>query len=171
MKKILILIPFAAFSALAQDNAITTALKTQFTSINNNLVKAAEKMPEESYSFKAADTVRSFGQLIGHVANANYMFCAVASGEANPNKGNIEKEKTTKADLVAALRGSVEFCGKAYDGLNDAKMIEKVKMRQNETPRVAVLANNNSHDNEHYGNLVTYMRIKGLVPPSSEPRN
>jgi uncharacterized damage-inducible protein DinB len=173
MKPILCLLSIAAVSAMAQsaDNPITTAIKGNYTSIKNNLIKAAEKMPEENYSFKATEEVRSFGQLIGHVANANFMFCAAAAGEKSPATSNIEKDKTTKADLVQGLKDSFAYCDKVWDGMTDAKAVEKTRFGRNEAPRVGVLAGNNSHNNEHYGNIVTYMRLKKLVPPSSEPRN
>ena len=171
MKKIFCLIPLAALSVMAQDNPISTAIKNQYTAVKTNLIKASEKMPEEAYAFKATPDVRSFGQLIGHVANANYFYCSAVAGEKSPAPGNIEKEKTTKADLSQALKDAFAYCDKVYDGMTDAKGVEKVKAGRNETARLGILAGNNSHNNEHYGNIVTYMRLNKLVPPSSEPRN
>lgn len=138
--------------------------------LKNNVVKAAAKMPEESYNFRPSHDVRSFAQLLGHIANAEYNFCAAVAGEKNPNTVNIEKEKTTKADIVAALEGAFAYCEKAYAGITDDKVNEVAKMGNNERNKLGILAFNNAHTNEHYGNLVTYMRIRGLVPPSSEPR-
>ena len=173
MKKIVFLFPLFALSVLAQsgDNPISTAIKGGYTNVKTNLIKAAEKMPEDAYSFKATDDVRSFGQLVGHIANANYHFCAAAAGEASPSTINIEKETTSKADLVQSLKDAFAFCDKVYEGMTDAKGAEKVKMGRNEVARLGLLATNTSHSNEHYGNIVTYMRLKKLVPPSSEPRN
>jgi uncharacterized damage-inducible protein DinB len=136
--------------------------------LKNNVVKSAEKMPEENYSFRPTEDVRTFAQLLGHVANAEYNFCAAVLGEKNPNTTNIEKEKSSKADLVAALNGAFGYCEKAYAYLTDDKIGEMAKMGNNERNKFGILAFNNAHTNEHYGNLVTYMRIKGLVPPSSE---
>jgi uncharacterized damage-inducible protein DinB len=137
--------------------------------VRNNIARAAEKMPEENYAFKPVPEVRSFGQLVGHVADAQYMICAMAKGVARPEV-QVEKTKTTKADLVAALKEANAFCDGAFADLTDVKAAEAVKMFGRERTRLAVLNMNTSHDNEHYGNIVTYMRIKGLVPPSSEPR-
>lgn len=158
------------FAAQAADNPLSAAVKMQYGMAKGNLVKAADKMPEADYSFKPTDSVRSFGQVIGHVANANYMFCSSAAGEKSPQSANIEKTKTTKADLVQALKDSYAYCDKVYDAMTDATAVETVKLFGNELPKLGVLTFNNMHDFEHYGNVVTYLRIKNIVPPSSEPR-
>lgn len=136
--------------------------------LKNNVIKAAEKMPEESYGFKPSHDVRSFAQLLGHIANAEFNFCAAVLGEKNPSGANIEKDKTTKADLVASLKEAFGYCEKAYASMSDDKINETAKFGQGERSKFGVLAFNNAHTNEHYGNIVTYMRIRGFVPPSSE---
>ena len=107
-------------------------------------------------------------QLLAHVANTQFTYCAAAKGEPNPNKDDFEKTATTKAAIQKALADSFAFCDTIYGSLTDAKAMEMVKVGQNEIPRAARLISNIAHDNEHYGNLVTYMRIKGIVPPSTE---
>src|SRR5215470_7191841 len=151
----------------AQANPLSTWNKLAYGRVKGVLLKSAEKMPEENYSFQPVDTVRTYGQIIGHVADAQYMFCSTALGETNPGL-NIEKTKTTKADLVAALKDSVAYCDKAYDSMTDATGAQLVKLFNFELPKLGALSINNMHDMEHYGNLVTYMRIKNIVPPSSE---
>ena len=131
------------------------------------LLKSAEKMPEENYSFKPVETVRSYGQIVGHVADAQYAFCSIALGEKNPAL-DIEHTKTSRADLIAALNTAFAYCDKAYDGMTDATAVQTVKLFGNDAPRLSALTVNNMHDLEHYGNLVTYMRLKNIVPPSSE---
>lgn len=133
----------------------------------NMLIRAAEKMPEENYSFKPTPEVRSFGQIIGHVADAQYFFASTISGEPNPNP-QVEKTKTTKVELVQALKDATAFGQKAYSGMTDAKAAELIQFFGQKMPRLTVMTINTSHSDEHYGNLVTYMRMKGLVPPSSE---
>jgi uncharacterized damage-inducible protein DinB len=133
----------------------------------SNLVKAAEKMPEEKYNFKPVDSVRSFGQLVGHVADAQYLFCAPILGEAAPRPG-VEKNKTAKADLVAALGEAFAYCDKAHASLTDAHAADAVKFFGRESTKLGVLNFNNMHNYEHYGNMVTYLRMNNLVPPSSE---
>jgi uncharacterized damage-inducible protein DinB len=128
-------------------------------------------MSDADYSFKPTDEVRSYGQIVGHVANANYMFCSTALGEKSPAAADIEKTKTTKADLVQALKDSFAYCDKAYDGMTDTLALQKVKLFGHEMPALGVLTFNNMHDYEHYGNIVTYLRLKNIVPPSSEKRN
>jgi uncharacterized damage-inducible protein DinB len=151
----------------APANPITASEKGLYMVIVGPVVRAAEKMPEENYAFKPTPDVRSFGQLVGHVADANYAFCAQAQGLPNPSK-NIEKTKTSKADLVAALKDSVASCGKAFDAMTDASGSELVKFRGFQLAKLTLLSLNTAHTDEHYGNMVTYLRLKGIVPPTSE---
>lgn len=148
-------------------NPITDSEKGLYSFVSGAAIGAAQKMPEENYSFKPTPEVRSFGQLVGHVADANYNFCALASGEPNPGKG-IEKTKTSKADLVAALKDAVVYCNKAFDGMSDAKGSEMVKFMNFNMAKLTVFTLNTAHTDEHYGNMVTYLRMKGIVPPTSE---
>jgi uncharacterized damage-inducible protein DinB len=156
--------------ALAQTSPYAAAQKQMFAMVKGNITKSAEQMKEEDYAFKPVDTVRSFGAIIGHIANANFMICSMGSGAANPMKDtDIEKTKTTKADLQKALADSFAFCDAQFDALTEAKAAEVIDFfRGSKLPRLNVLGFNIAHDMEHYGNLVTYMRIKGLVPPSSQ---
>jgi uncharacterized damage-inducible protein DinB len=158
-----------SLNAQSSDNPLSAANKAFYMLIRGNIAKAADKMPEESYSFKPTADVRSFGQLVGHVADASYMFCSLAAGEKNPSPG-IEKTKTSKADLVKALNDALAYCDKTYDGMTDTAGLEKAKFFGREFPKLSILSFNVGHEYEHYGNMVTYMRLKGLVPPSSEPR-
>ena len=156
----------ACAGAFAQDNPLSNGTKTLYGMVKGNLVKAAEKMPEENYSFQPTKDVRTFGQLVGHVADAQYLFCAAAKGEQKAS--DAEKTKTTKADLVAALKASVEYCDGVFNAMTDTAGAEKVKFFGRDSNKLTILNFNVAHDNEHYGNIVTYMRLNGLVPPSSE---
>jgi uncharacterized damage-inducible protein DinB len=162
----LALAPAAAQNAA---NPLSAGQKGLYTMVANNLVRAAEKMPDDQFSFKPSDDVRSFGQLVGHVADAQYSFCSAVLGEKNPALG-IEKGKSAKADLVQALKDGVAYCNKAYDGMTDEQAAQAVKLFGRDQTKLTVLSFNTAHNMEHYGNMVTYMRMKGLVPPSSEGR-
>jgi len=151
----------------APANPITASEKGLYSFVSNAVVGAAQKMPEENYSFKPTPEVRSYGQIVGHVADASYMFCSLATGEANPAKG-IEKTKTSKADLVAALKDAVAYCTKAFDSMTDAKGSQTVKFMSFDLAKLAMFSLNTAHTDEHYGNMVTYLRLKGIVPPTSE---
>lgn len=153
--------------AQANSNPLSAGEKGLYSYIKADLTKAAEKMPEENYAFKPTPEVRSFGQIIGHVADAQYMFCSTVLGDGMKPPG-IEKSKTSKTDLVKALNDAFTYCDKAYDGMTDAHAAEMVKFFGHDMAKLGVLSINNAHSDEHYGNIVTYMRIKGLVPPSSE---
>jgi uncharacterized damage-inducible protein DinB len=148
-------------------NPITASDKGLYSFVSNAVIGAAQKMPEENYSFKPTPEVRSFGQIVGHVADASYMFCSQAIGEANPAK-DIEKTKTSKADLVAALKDGVAYCSKAFDSMTDAKGSHMVKFFNFDIAKLTLFSINTAHTDEHYGNMVTYLRLKGIVPPTSE---
>jgi uncharacterized damage-inducible protein DinB len=152
----------------APTDPLTAAAKRQSDIIKGFVLKAAEKMPEDQYSFKPTPEVRNFGAIVGHIANANHMICSRAAGTENPSKEDIEKTKTAKADLVKALTESFAYCDEVFGKMNDKAGAEAVKFFTGETPKLAVLNFNTMHNFEHYGNLVTYLRMKNIVPPSSE---
>lgn len=157
----------AAAAPATPENPLTGHTKFVYGVTKEILLRAAEKTPEESYSFKPTDAVRSLGQIVGHVADSQYTFCSVVLGEQNP-KPKIEQTKTSKADLIAALKDAFAYCDRAYGGVTDATAAQMVKLGR-DTPKLGVLGINITHSVEHYGNLVTYMRMKNLVPPTSEP--
>jgi uncharacterized damage-inducible protein DinB len=176
MWQLALLASLSAAPALAQTqpatgDPLTGALKRQFENVSRNVREAAEKMPEDKFTYQATKDVRTFGGFVGHVANAHYMLCSRAKGEDNPNKEDFEKV-TGKAALVKAITAANDYCASVFSGANDKWMLETITQgqppNQMQVPRGAVLAGNTSHSNEHYGNLVTYMRLNGLVPPSTE---
>ncbi len=152
----------AAPSVLAADREI-------WTTVIGYVTAAAEQVPDSSYSYRPVPTVRTFGQLIAHIAGSQDMFCAMALGDkANPSDA-IEKTTTGKAALVAALKTSTEHCQKAYAMTDADAMKRTVKVFAGERSALWALLYSTAHDNEHYGNIVTYMRMLGMVPPSSQP--
>lgn len=152
----------------SQGNPLTTHFKHLFGGTKKILIRSAEKMPEENYGFKPTDVVRSFGQIVGHVADSQYAFCSIVLGEKNPAP-KIEQTKTSKADLIAALKDAFAYCDKAYNGMTDASAVQLVKFMDGDRPKLGVLTINNVHTIEHYGNIVTYMRMKNIIPPTSDP--
>ena len=143
------------------------SIKGTFDLVKGNILKAAAQVPEELYAFKPTADVRSMGAVFAHIADANFMICSASSGE-KPTMADIEKTKTTKQDLIAALEASFKFCEAAFSGMTGTRPNEVVKFFvPGSYTRLSVLAFNNAHDFEHYGNVVTYMRLKGMVPPSS----
>jgi uncharacterized damage-inducible protein DinB len=150
-------------------DTVAAGLKQLYQAIRYNIVEAAKLMPEADYAFRPTPDVRTFGQLVGHVTNTHYNFCTAARGVKNPAAKNYET-LTTKADLVAALEASVAFCDAAYDPLADADVGASATFGPVKITKGYALVYNIAHDNEHYGNMVTYLRMKGLVPPSSARR-
>lgn len=155
-------------AAAAQTAADTRAgITSIYEVVKGYLTKAAEQTAEEHYAFKPTADVRSLGQLFGHVANANYMICSIAAGEKSPATSNAE-QLTAKADIQKALAASFAYCDSAWTKIDGAKGAEPVDLFGMKHTRASALALNAAHDWEHYGNIVTYLRLKGLVPPSSQ---
>jgi uncharacterized damage-inducible protein DinB len=170
MKRVIALSAFLAaapLTAQTSTGAVAAAADTWSQTIGF-IIKSAEQMPGEKYAYRPTPEVRTFGQLIGHVAGSQYMYCAAALGDKPANEGDIEKTKTTKAELVEAIKASTEYCKKAY-AISDATAQGMTKIFGEDASKLRMLIGNASHDAEHYGNLVTYFRMNGMVPPSSQP--
>jgi uncharacterized damage-inducible protein DinB len=151
----------------APQNPNVAAMRTSYEVVKGYITRSADKVPEEHYAFKPTPEVRSFGGIVGHIADANYMICSSVKGETNPMASMKHETLTTKADLAKAVKESFAYCDGAY-GITDAQAAASQDLFGMKMNKLGVLAFNTSHDFEHYGNLVTYMRLKGIVPPSSE---
>jgi uncharacterized damage-inducible protein DinB len=178
-----LLISVLAIPAMAQTppqpaaNPLSTWLRGAFMGNRNNIVRSAEKMPEEFYGLRPGpqQEVRTFGQQLGHLANFNFLWCSQAKGEKNPNAGNNLEKLNTKAEFTKALTDAFNYCDGVYAALTDASGEETIDItqengRQTRNPRMALLILNYGHNNEIYGTIVTSLRMKSIVPPASEPR-
>src|SRR5579863_8687610 len=145
-------------------NPLIAEGKQEYTNIKNFILKAAEKMPEADYDFKATPELQSFGQRVAHMA-AQIRTCAVVKGE---QKQSDAASKTSKADLVVALKAAFDECDAAWDSISDSNAIEIIDAGRGKRSRLGTLISNTRHDNEVYGTMTVYMRLKGIVPPSSE---
>ena len=159
-------IVFSVSAVAQQADPLTAALKRQFDGIALNLKEAAEAMPEAKYGFKPSPDVKTFGAEVGHAANAQFNFCARAKGEPNPNKEDFEKV-TDRAALIKAVIASNDYCASVFAGASDKSLMEMVGQGPQAQPRAAVIAQNIAHSNETYGTMVPYMRMSGIVPPST----
>jgi uncharacterized damage-inducible protein DinB len=151
----------------AQDNPFSADTKGAYTGIKNTLLRAADKMPAENYSFRTVPEVRTYGELLTHIADIQFMLCGMVQGEQKQGKA---PENKTKAEATAYLKSSFDYCDPVYNSMTDAAGAMKVKMFGRESTKLGVLNFNISHDNEMYGTAVAYLRIKGIVPPSSDRR-
>ena len=143
-----------------------------YQNLQRNLVEAAEKMPEANYSFKPTPDVRPFGELVAHVALSQFGSCATLKGDtAAPHKGEKEDAARSKAELVALLKESAAYCDPVLTALKDEDMTSLTKAGQNQVAKGLFLAGTNSHGNEMYGTMAVYLRLKGLVPPTTERQN
>jgi hypothetical protein len=157
----------AAFAAAlpAQDkNPVLVDQKAAYNRVKGFLLKMADKMPEDAYSFKPTPEVETFGQRIAHISNQIRACSAVAGAPKTAPSG------TSKTELVAALKASFDACDAAWDGTTDANAMDMVSAGRGQRARLSILIGNTVHDNEMYGALAVYLRLKGVVPPSSEGR-
>jgi len=149
-------------------NPLSTEVKAAYTRVKTNFIKAAEKMPEENYSFKPTPEVQSFGERVAHIAVSSIGPCSAMSGSP---KSIDAKTLKAKADVVSALKDSFAACDAVIDGLTDADAVTMMTGgRGGPQSKLARLYGMIAHDNELYGYICVYMRLKGIVPPSSEGR-
>jgi uncharacterized damage-inducible protein DinB len=149
-------------------------LQAQYASLKRNIVGSADKMPAEHFPFKPAPEVMTYAGLLGHIVDVQYGFCNAVKGGANPAAGKALDTLTDKAALIAAVKDAFAYCDDAFAGLTTENALEMLTLgtapNQRQVARANQLTMVLTHGNEHYGNLVTYLRIKGIVPPSSTPQ-
>jgi uncharacterized damage-inducible protein DinB len=170
-KLICVLLAFAAIVS-AQDqmaNPLLGTSKAIFGISKNDVLGSVDKIPTNLWSFQPTTEVRTIGQLFAHIADGQYEFCGVAA-EGKPVSKNIEKTAKSRDEIVAALNQAFAYCDSVYAKFTDAKAAERVKFFGMDITRLGALDFNVAHNMEHYGNLVTYMRLNNIVPPSSAPR-
>jgi uncharacterized damage-inducible protein DinB len=171
MRRTVLALVLSSSSLLAQAaapaNPAVAAARAHWNTVHNYIVRAAEQLPDSLYNYKPTASVRSFGELFGHIAGSEFMFCAPVRGDAPKAEDAIESKVKDKAGLVKALKDAGTYCNAAY-AITDAESAAMVDLFGRRT-KLNTLIFNATHDGEHYGNIVTYMRMKGLVPPSSQP--
>jgi uncharacterized damage-inducible protein DinB len=152
---------------IAQDaDASVAALKQAYNAGKGKILAGAEAMPEADYGLTPGMGSRTFGEVVGHIADAQGAFCGAVAG--TPTQLNAEKGMKAKADLVGALRKSFDVCDTAYNGTTAANHDAETKGPFGPpSPRNALLWNNVAHSEEMYGTMGVYLRIKGIVPPST----
>ena len=160
----------------AQVNPMSTWLRSAYTGGRNNIVRSAERMPEEYYGMRpgAQQEVRTFGQQVAHAASYNFLWCSQAKGETNPNPGNLDK-LTSKAEIIKVLKDAFSYCDSVYNALTDAAGSEVIDItqesgRQTRNPRMGLLTQNYGHNYEIYGSMVVYLRMKNLAPTELRPQ-
>jgi len=158
----------AALAAQDTANPVSESLRAMYGPVKQNIVAAAQQMPEDLYDFRPTEEVRSFGELIGHIAFAQFNICSGLLGQDSPRSGNLEQTLKSKAELVSAIEDAFQFCDPAYASARDADLGDAVSFFGQQSVRHYPLSYGLVHANEHYGNIVTYMRLNGLVPPSSQ---
>ena len=175
MRRLSFLVFFCCFTLAAQTpNALVSEAKFPWTVVRDNLLKMAEKMPAENYSFKPTPEIESFGQRVLHIAGANLFICQGVMGQQNAARPR--PSAASKPELIALLKQASAACDAAFDSLTDAAAMEKISSRlggpfppEATRTKLATLNNMVRHSNEMYGYMCVYLRLKGIVPPSSAP--
>jgi uncharacterized damage-inducible protein DinB len=148
-------------------------MQGQYAAIRRNIIGAAEKMPAEHFAFKPVPDVMSYAQLLGHVVDTQYAFCNAAKGGDNPARGRHLDKLADKEALVPAVKEAFAYCDDVFAGLTNENAMQMLTSGTSPVQRHTARANHLTmviaHGSQHYGNLVTYMRVKGVVPPSSVP--
>ena len=174
MKRVLLVFAGVALlvcPARAQDRSTLTAeLRGSHDTLRDDVVQSAERMTAEHFDFQPTPEVRTFGQLVGHIATSLYSYCAAAGAESNPHPAVVEQTVSGKTDLVEALKAAYDYCEEALASLNDVNGLDTVT-EWREGTRLSFLVEAIGHTSLHYGNMVTYMRLKGLVPASTDRRD
>ena len=167
---LLVALPGTALAQTESESSSTVmeSMKGLHEIASGYVMQTAEMLDEEMYAYRPTEEVRSAGEILAHVAGAQFTFCSAAAGEESPSSENYEETATTKDDIVSALQSSSEYCGSVYDGMTDEAGAEMRDLFGRQMAATAVLAFNSVHVYEHYGNLVTYMRMNDIVPPSSQ---
>ena len=161
------LMVLGTLQARAADNQFSGPLKMQWETIRNNVVKSAEAVPEDKYDYKPTPEVRSFRDLFVHIIGENYRMMGMAVGENQKPPENLK----TRADIVKALNDSYDYGAKVLAGMTDEKAVENVAgFGGRQVPRWTLPLGNIVDNMDHYGNLVVYMRLNGIVPPSTAAR-
>jgi len=166
-----VLMTAAAYPALSQAPAVqpepvTVSIQNAALHIRGMFTIAVDSMNEADFAFRPTPEVRTFGQLLAHVAESNYLFCSAALGEKHPGS-QIEKTVTGRAEIRTALLNSLEYCDRAYTALADtAKANAMRQFMRGSMPAIVILNYRSYHSMLHWGNAITYMRLRGKVPPS-----
>ncbi|MGH3627285.1 MAG: DinB family protein [Sciscionella sp.] len=172
-KLMLILLGGACTLPAQSTNPLSGEVKFMYSTIKNNLTKMADRMPADKYSFRPTPDVETFARRLAHIADANMSVCSGLNGERKPLSA---ASKTSKAELVAALKTSFDYCDRVFDALTDATAVETVGSRlggpfppEPTRSRLATLYNLVRHSNEMYGYMAVYLRLNGVTPPTSAP--
>lgn len=158
-----------AAPAPAQPSAPEADVLRSYNSLKANILKAADKMPADGYTYRPTPDIRTYARVVNHISEVQFLFCAALNGEdPAAARAKVPAETAPKADVVAALQGSFAECDKAYASLSSATLLEHVSVGPMNRSRISLAWQNVAHDDEQYATLALYLRLKGLAPPSSE---
>ena len=156
-----------AAPAASQPGSPAAEVLAAYNRLKPNIIKAAEKMPADQYGYKPTPEIRAFGRVVNHVTEAQFHTCTTLNGTAF-DKAATPADDAGKDAILAALRASFTECDKAYGALTDGTLMVVATMGPRSLTHISWAWANFAHDEEQYAELSTYLRLKGLVPPTSE---
>lgn len=139
-----------------------------YATLKTNILKSADSMPAADYTYRATPEVRTYARVVNHVTEAQIRACGAINGTAADALAKVPADTADKATIIAGLQASFAECDKAYASLSEATLLQMVPIGPTTRSRIGLAWGNVSHDNEQYATLALYLRLKGLVPPSSE---
>jgi len=142
-------------------NPLTATISIFRSNMQDKIMKSADAMPESKYSYRPTKDVRSFAEILNHVADISYTLCSNVKGEATPGTAAA---KGSKAEIKAYLKGSFDYCDGVYSGFTDAHLNDPANFFGVKTNKMFILTQVGNHDALHYGNLVTYLRLNDIEP-------
>ena len=141
--------------------------RTSYMNLKGNILKAADKMPEADFQYRPTPEIRTYAKIINHITMAQMRTCNALNGTTFDPK-SMPSDTADKATILAGLKASFDVCDRAYGALTDGQLIDVVTVGPASRSRIGAAWGNVSHDNEQYAELSTYLRLKGLVPPTAE---
>ena len=143
-------------------------VQRSYAGVKGNILKAAEKMPAEAYGYKPTADIRTFARIVNHVTEAQARSCGAINGAGAADAVKAPEETADKAAIVAGLQASFAACDRAFSAATDANLAETFSAFGSKRSRVGLLWGTVAHDQEQYATLALYLRLKGIMPPSSE---
>jgi uncharacterized damage-inducible protein DinB len=172
MRKVFLFLAAAGLAAVPASAAegFVEELKAQWESSRRQLVAVAEAVPQDKYNYRPTPEVRTFREIIVHVAGENLSWMEIVGGVPQPGEHTRFEHLTAREDVLQAVTEYFDYGTKVLAGMTDQEAMGTVIQRNRPTPRWVIVVQAIGHSKEHYGNMVTYLRLNGMVPPSSQPR-
>ncbi|MBI2816714.1 MAG: DinB family protein [Acidobacteria bacterium] len=158
-----------AVSQLRAADIIAGPLKAQWEITRGLVVGMVEAVPESKWGYKPTPEVRSFREQFTHLISENFYYMSMVADDKAPDRAKLEA-LTNRDEIIKTLKDSYDYGAKALSALTDQKATEMITIRGQQVPRWTAALYNLTDNMDHYGNLVVYVRLNGMVPPRTAAR-